>query len=130
MGHIGLMPQYVRSEGGYKVRGKTQEDADQLIRDAIAVEKAGAFAIVVEGVLSDVAKKITQAVSIPIIGIGAGNVTDGQVLVWSDMLGFFEDFKPKFVRHYLDGASLVKDAVNQYRNDVQDASFPSKTEEY
>ena len=130
MGHIGLMPQYVRSEGGYKVRGKTKEDEAQLIADAIAVEKAGAFSIVLEGVLSEVAKKITDAVSIPVIGIGAGNVTDGQVLVWSDMLGFFEDFKPKFVRHYMDGASLVKNAVNQYRNDVQDTSFPSKTEEY
>lgn len=130
MGHIGLMPQYVRSEGGYKVRGKTKEDEEQLIRDAIAVEKAGAFAIVVEGVMSDVAEKITQAVNIPIIGIGAGNVTDGQVLVWSDMLGFFEEFKPKFVRHYLNGAELVKEAVNQYRSDVQDSTFPSKEEEY
>ncbi|MCT7622207.1 3-methyl-2-oxobutanoate hydroxymethyltransferase [Aliarcobacter butzleri] len=130
MGHIGLMPQYVRSEGGYKVRGKTKEEEEQLIRDAIAVEKAGAFSIVVEGVKSDVAKKITQAVNIPIIGIGAGVDTDGQVLVWSDMLGFFEEFKPKFVRHYLDGAKLVKEAVNQYRNDVQDKSFPSKEEEY
>lgn len=130
MGHIGLMPQYVRSEGGYKVKGKTKEDEEQLIRDAIAVEKAGAFSIVVEGVKSDVAKKITQAVNIPIIGIGAGVDTDGQVLVWSDMLGFFEEFKPKFVRHYLDGAKLVKEAVNQYRNDVQDKSFPSKEEEY
>jgi 3-methyl-2-oxobutanoate hydroxymethyltransferase len=130
MGHIGLMPQYVRSEGGYKVRGKTKEDEEQLIADAIAVEKAGAFAIVVEGVMSNVAKKITEAVNIPIIGIGAGNVTDGQVLVWSDMLGLFEDFKPKFVRHYMQGASLVKEAVNQYRNDVQNSSFPSREEEY
>ena len=130
MGHIGLMPQYVRSEGGYKVRGKTHQDEKQLIDDAVAVEKAGAFAIVVEGVMSNVAEKITEAVNIPIIGIGAGNVTDGQVLVWSDMLGFFEEFKPKFVRHYLNGAELVKEAVNQYRNDVQDSSFPSKEEEY
>ena len=130
MGHIGLMPQYVRSEGGYKVRGRTKEDEEQLIRDAIAIEKAGAFAIVVEGVLSDVAEKITEAVSIPVIGIGAGNTTDGQVLVWSDMLGFFEEFKPKFVRHYLNGAKLVKEAVNQYRSDVQDSSFPSSEEEY
>lgn len=130
MGHIGLMPQYVRSEGGYKVRGKTQEDEEQLIRDAIAIEEAGAFAIVVEGVMSNVAKRITEAVNIPIIGIGAGNVTDGQVLVWSDMLGLFEDFKPKFVRHYMQGASMVKEAVNQYRNDVQNSSFPSKEEEY
>ncbi len=130
MGHIGLMPQYVRSEGGYIVRGKTEEDTYQLIRDAKAVEKAGAFAIVVEGVKSDAAKLITQAVNIPVIGIGAGNVTDGQVLVWSDMLGFFEDFKPKFVRHYLEGAKLVKSAVNQYRADVQNQEFPSEKEEY
>ena len=130
MGHIGLMPQYVRSEGGYKVRGKTQEDIDQLVRDAIAIEKAGAFCIVAEGVKTQAADAITKAVSIPVIGIGAGNVTDGQVLVWSDMLGLFEDFKPKFVRHYLDGATLVKEAVNQYRNDVQEGSFPSKKEEY
>lgn len=130
MGHIGLMPQYVRSEGGYKVRGKTPEDTEQLIKDAIAVEKAGAFALVIEGVMSDAAKKITEAVSIPTIGIGAGNVTDGQVLVWSDMLGFFEDFKPKFVRHYMNGATQVKEAVNQYRADVQDTSFPDKKEEY
>ena len=130
MGHIGLMPQYVRSEGGYKVRGKNDADTEQLIQDAIAVEKAGAFAIVIEGVMSDAAKKITEAVSIPTIGIGAGNVTDGQVLVWSDMLGFFESFKPKFVRHYMTGAQQVKDAVSQYKSDVQDKSFPSKVEEY
>lgn len=130
MGHIGLMPQYVRSEGGYKVRGKTVEDTEQLIRDAIAIEKAGAFAMVLEGVKTEAAQAITQAVNIPIIGIGAGNVTDGQVLVWSDMLGFFEDFKPKFVRHYMNGAQDVKIAVNQYRIDIQNNSFPSKEEEY
>lgn len=130
IGHIGLMPQFVRSEGGYKVRGKTEEDTQQLIKDAIAVEKAGAFCIVIEGVMSDAAKRISEAVSIPTIGIGAGNVTDGQVLVWSDMLGFFESFKPKFVRHYMTGAQQVKDAVSQYKSDVQDASFPAKEEEY
>ncbi len=130
MGHIGLMPQYVRSEGGYKVRGKTKEDEVQLIKDARAVEKAGAFALVIEGVKSEVAKKISQSVSIPTIGIGAGKDTDGQVLVWSDMLGFFEEFKPKFVRKYLDGASLVKGAVAQYRQDVEKENFPNKEEEY
>lgn len=130
MGHIGLMPQYVRSEGGYKVRGKTKEDKEQLIEDALAVEKAGAFAIVIEGTMSDVAKEISQAVKIPTIGIGAGKDTDGQVLVWSDMLGFFEEFKPKFVRNYLNGAALVKEAVGKYRNDVQDSTFPAKEEEY
>lgn len=130
MAHIGLMPQYVRSEGGYKVRGKTKEDEEQLIRDAIAVEKAGAFSIVIEGVKSDVAKKISQSVKIPTIGIGAGKDCDGQVLVWSDMLGFFEEFKPKFVRKYLDGSNLVKNAVEQYRDDIQEQNFPNKEEEY
>lgn len=130
VGHIGLMPQYVRSEGGYKVKGKTKEEEKQLIKDALAIQKAGAFCIVIEGVLSSVSKKITQTLSIPTIGIGAGSVTDGQVLVWSDMLGFFETFKPKFVRQYLDGANLVKEAVKKYTNDVQNSSFPNKEEEY
>ncbi|RXK11911.1 3-methyl-2-oxobutanoate hydroxymethyltransferase [Halarcobacter mediterraneus] len=130
MGHIGLMPQYVRSEGGYKVRGKTKEDVQQLISDAKAIEEAGAFCLVIEGVMSEAAKKITEAINIPTIGIGAGSDTDGQVLVWSDMLGFFEEFKPKFVRHYLNGAELIKESVNQYRNDVQNKTFPGKEEEY
>ncbi len=130
VGHIGLMPQYVRSEGGYIVRGKTPEDIEQLIADAKAVEAAGAFCIVVEGVKTQAALAITQAVNIPIIGIGAGNVTDGQVLVWSDMLGFFEDFKPKFVRRYLNGGEQVREAVQQYKEDVQSQAFPSKEEEY
>ena len=130
MGHIGLMPQYVRSEGGYIVRGKTQEDIEQLVADAMAVEAAGAFAMVLEGVKTEAAKAITKAVNIPVIGIGAGNVTDGQVLVWSDMLGFFEEFKPKFVRRYLNGGELVRNAVSQYVNDVQTTAFPSQDEEY
>jgi len=130
MGHIGLMPQFVRSEGGYKVKGKTEQEREQLIKDAIAVEEAGAFAIVVEGVKSDIAKAIAQSVKIPIIGIGAGNEVDGQVLVWSDMLGFFEDFKPKFVREYLNGAELVKESVKKFVTDVENRDFPSEKESY
>ena len=130
VGHIGLMPQNFRSEGGYKVKGKDKENITKLIEDAKAVESAGAFLLVVEGVKSDAAKAITDAVSIPVIGIGAGVDTDGQVLVWSDMLGFFEDFKPKFVRQYLDGASLVKNNVQQYVQDVQNKKFPSSNEVY
>ena len=80
--------------------------------------------------MSDVAKKISEAISIPTIGIGAGCDTDGQVLVWSDMFGFFEEFKPKFVRHYLDGANLIKNGMEKYREDVQNKNFPSKEEEY
>ncbi len=130
VGHIGLMPQSVRGEGGYKVRGKDEADIKQLHKDAKAVEDAGVFCLVVEGVKSEVAKQITQSIKIPTIGIGAGLDTDGQVLVWSDMLGFFEDFKPKFVRHYLSGASEVKKALQTYVKDVENEKFPSKDEQY
>ncbi len=130
MGHIGLMPQFVRSEGGYKVKGKDEENIASLIEDAKAVEAAGAFSLVVEGVKSEAAKAITEAVDIPVIGIGAGKDTDGQVLVWSDMFGFFEEFKPKFVRQYLDGAKLIKDGLDQYSQDVQSQNFPNENEIY
>jgi len=130
VGHIGLLPQNVRADGGYKVQGKNQESIIKLIEDAQAIEKAGACMIVVEGVKSEAAKAITDAVEIPVIGIGAGVDTDGQVLVWSDMLGFFEDFKPKFVRQYLQGADMVKNAVKQYKNDVENKKFPSNNEIY
>jgi len=130
VGHIGLMPQFVRSEGGYKIRGKNEEDALQLIKDAKAIEEAGAFAIVIEGIKADVAARISKALSIPTIGIGSGVNTDGQVLVWSDMLGFFEDFQPKFVKTYLKGASLVKNALTQYIDDVQNRDFPAKEHTY
>ena len=125
VGHIGLMPQFVRSEGGYKVKGKDEDNIKSLIEDALAIEKAGAFAIVIEGVKSEAAKAITDAVSIPTIGIGAGVDTDGQVLVWSDMFGFFEDFKPKFAKQYLDGAKLIKNALGDYVDEVKNRKFPS-----
>jgi 3-methyl-2-oxobutanoate hydroxymethyltransferase len=130
MGHIGLMPQFVRSEGGYKVKGKDDDNILSLIKDAKAIEEAGAFSIVVEGVKPDAAKAITNAVNIPVIGIGAGKNVDGQVLVWSDMFGFFEDFKPKFVRQYLNGAQLIKDGLEQFNNDVKNSTFPNEKEEY
>ena len=130
MGHIGLLPQFFRGEGGYKIKGKDDVSAQKLIEDAKAIEEAGVFAIVCEGVKSDVAKQITDSVDIPIIGIGAGNSVDGQVLVYSDMLGLFEDFTPKFVRQYLDGANLIKDSVDNYIKDVNNRIFPSKEESY
>jgi 3-methyl-2-oxobutanoate hydroxymethyltransferase len=130
MGHIGLMPQFVRSEGGYKVKGKDEQNILSLVEDAKAIEEAGAFALVVEGVKAEAAKAITEAVSIPVIGIGAGKDVDGQVLVWSDMFGFFEDFKPKFVRQYLNGAKLIKDGLEQFKSDVQSQNFPSEDEMY
>jgi len=130
VGHIGLMPQNVRSEGGYKIKGKDAKNIQELIEDAKAIQKAGAFCIVLEGVKPDAAKLITESVSIPIIGIGAGIDVDGQVLVWSDMLGFFDEFKPKFVRKYLDGAKIVQDSVDQYVQDISDKKFPSSEEIY
>jgi len=127
-GHIGLLPQSVRSEGGYKIKGKNSKEQLQLIEDAQAIEDAGAFAIVIEGVKAEVAREVAMCVKVPVIGIGAGKDVDGQVLVFSDMLGLFEEFTPKFVKKYLDGASLVKDAVQNYADEVKSKKFP--TEEY
>ena len=129
-GHIGLLPQSVRSEGGYKVKGKTNDEQVQLLEDAKAIDKAGAFCIVLEGVKADVASAITKAVSVPVIGIGAGADVDGQVLVFSDMLGLFEEFTPKFVKKYMDGASLVKEAMKQYSEEVQSKEFPQEIHTY
>jgi len=126
LGHIGLMPQFLRSDGGYKIRGKDKTDIENLIEDARALESAGAFAIVVEGVKSEAAKAITDAINIPTIGIGAGVETDGQVLVWSDMFGFFEEFKPKFVKQYFKGAELIRNNLAQYTKEVKEKKFPSE----
>ena len=129
-GHIGLLPQSVRSEGGYKVKGKTEAEKIALLADAKAIEEAGAFCMVIEGTKADVAKEIAEAVSIPVIGIGAGHEVDGQVLVFSDMLGLFEEFTPKFVKKYLDGATLVRNAVSQYAKEVEVRTFPSEEHTY
>lgn len=130
VGHIGLMPQNVRSEGGYKIQGKDEVNIQKLIEDGKAIQEAGAFMLVIEGVKPEAAKAVTQSLKIPVIGIGAGVDTDGQVLVWSDMFGFFEDFKPKFVRQYLDGASLIKKSIKEYKKDVETKQFPSNNEIY
>ena len=129
-GHIGLLPQSVRSEGGYKVKGKTQEEKLQLIKDAKAIEAAGAFCMVLEGVKADIAAEISNAVQIPVIGIGAGADVDGQVLVFSDMLGLFEEFTPKFVKKYMDGANLVKNALKNYADEVRSKEFPQEIHTY
>jgi len=129
-GHIGLLPQSVRGEGGYKVKGKTTQERVQLLKDAKAVEAAGAFCMVIEGTKADVAKEIAQSVAIPVIGIGAGVEVDGQVLVFSDMLGLFEEFTPKFVKKYLDGATLVKNALKEYADDVVSHKFPKEEHTY
>ncbi|HIP29106.1 MAG TPA: 3-methyl-2-oxobutanoate hydroxymethyltransferase [Sulfurovum sp.] len=130
LGHIGLMPQFLRSDGGYKIRGKTKEDIKSLVEDAKALEKAGVFALVVEGVKEEAAIAITKAVSIPTIGIGAGNVTDGQVLVWSDMFDFFEAFTPKFVKKYGAGSKMIREGLAKYRDEVKSREFPSEDYTY
>ena len=128
--HIGLMPQSVRVEGGYRIVGKDEADIERLIDDALALQAAGAFAMVLEGMKTEAARRITEALTIPTIGIGAGNVTDGQVLVWSDMFGFFETFKPKFVKRYLNGADRIREALGQYRDEVKSRAFPDEEHSY
>ena len=130
MGHIGLMPQCVRSEGGYKIKGKDEENIRQLIQDAKAVENAGAFCMVIEGVKAEVAKEISKNITIPTIGIGSGAGTDGQVLVWSDAFGFFDEFKPKFVKQYLDGRKLIENALERYVQEVKTRVFPANEHTY
>ena len=129
-GHIGLLPQSVRSEGGYKVKGKDNIQREHLLRDAKAVQKAGAFCMVIEGVKAEVAAEVATSVEIPVIGIGAGVEVDGQVLVFSDMLGLFEEFTPKFVKKYMDGASLVRSAVKEYAAEVIAREFPKEEHTY
>ncbi len=125
MAHIGLTPQSVNVFGGFKVQGKDQEAARQLIDSAKAVEQAGAFAVVLECIPAKLAHIISQSISIPTIGIGAGNGCDGQVLVYQDMLGLFSNITPKFVKCYADIGSQMKTAFIQYINEVQSGEFPA-----
>ncbi|WP_163499282.1 3-methyl-2-oxobutanoate hydroxymethyltransferase [Helicobacter suis] len=130
VGHIGLTPQSVRGVGGYKIVGKTAQSAQQVLEDALAIEEAGARLIVLEGVVANVAQRITNTLKIPTIGIGSGIHCDGQILVFSDMLGLFTAFKPQFVRSYLEGATLVQEAIKNYVQDIQMGNFPSPEESY
>lgn len=125
MGHIGLTPQSIHQLGGYKVQGKNQDQAEDLIQQAIALEHAGCFAVVIECVPQKLAKTITASISIPTIGIGAGPDTDGQVLVWHDLLGLQTTFNPKFVKKYVHGKELILDALNQYADEVKQVTFPA-----
>lgn len=130
MGHLGLTPQSIATLGGYKVQGKTDASALKIKRDAKLLEDAGCFAIVLECVPQQLAHDITQSLQIPTIGIGAGAVTDGQVLVYQDMLGMFYDFKPKFVKHFLNGGALIKTAIDEYVSAVQTGDFPQHEHSY
>ena len=126
MGHVGLTPQHVHAMGGFKVQGKSEDAADRLIRDARALEDAGAYSIVIEAVPADVAARITEAVAIPTIGIGAGAQCDGQVLVCYDFLGMFRGLRPKFVKRYAELGDAVVEATKQYVDEVQRGVFPTE----
>jgi 3-methyl-2-oxobutanoate hydroxymethyltransferase len=126
MGHIGLKPQTSSLWEGYRLQGRTKESAMKLIEDAKALEKAGVCSIVLEMVASEVASEITQSVSVPTIGIGSGASCDGQVLVLHDMLGIYEDIKPKFVKRYAELSKSILDAISHYTNDVKAGKFPEE----
>jgi 3-methyl-2-oxobutanoate hydroxymethyltransferase len=130
MGHVGLTPQSVNAMGGYRVQGKTERAAEQLLRDARAVEAAGAFSIVLEGIPRELAAEITRSVRIPTIGIGAGPDCDGQILVLHDLLGLTFQDPPKFARQYANMGEVISQSVREYCAEVQGGSFPSDTESY
>jgi len=130
MGHLGMTPQSVNRYGGYRVQGKEQMKAEALVADAKALESAGAFAIVLEAVPAALAKTITQSVSIPTIGIGAGPDCDGQVLVLYDLLGLFDQFVPKFVKPYAHLKADALQALRRYQEEVEHGKFPSDSESY
>lgn len=128
--HLGLTPQSINAFGGFRVQGKSEEAARKILSDAKDIEEAGAFAVVLEGIPAKLAKLITEQLSIPTIGIGAGKECDGQVLVYQDMLGMFSDFTPKFVKRYADLGEIMKDAFSRYQEEIQSGVFPGKEHEY
>ncbi|MCB1120159.1 MAG: 3-methyl-2-oxobutanoate hydroxymethyltransferase [Verrucomicrobiae bacterium] len=130
MGHLGLTPQSVNQLGGFKVQGKGEENARRIFEDAKALQEAGCFAIVLECIPAPLAEEITRNLKIPTIGIGSGSGTSGQVLVLQDLLGMDPAFQPKFVRRYLEGYTLIKEALDQYDADVKNGAFPVKKESF
>ncbi len=124
MGHIGLTPQFMGQIGGYKAQGRSAGAAMKLVKEAKVLEAAGAFAILVEGVPSAVGKAITERAGIPILGIGAGPYTHGQLLIYADMVGFYDNFTPKFVKKYANVAEVLTNAFAEYAKDVREGSFP------
>lgn len=126
MGHVGLTPQSIHQFGGYKVQGKEKEQKEAILQDALAVEEAGAFSIVLEGVPMELAQEITRRLSIPTIGIGAGAHCDGQVLVVHDMLGLFDKYTPKFVKKYADVKEVMAEAVKSFIAEVREGKFPDE----
>jgi 3-methyl-2-oxobutanoate hydroxymethyltransferase len=130
MGHLGLTPQSIYKFGTYSVRARDEAEADKLFEDAIMLEECGCFAIVLEKIPAALAKRVAKAVTVPVIGIGAGPDVDGQVLVMQDMLGITKDFTPRFLRRYADLHSVISGAVTNYVSDVKGRKFPSEEEKY
>jgi len=130
MGHLGLTPQSIYKFGTYTVRAKEEEEAAQLKEDAKLLEKLGCFGVVLEKVPAHLAKSVAESIRIPVIGIGAGNGADGQVLVTHDMLGMTHEFNPRFLRRYLDMYTAMTDAFKQYKTDVKSGDFPNEEEQY
>ena len=126
MAHLGLTPQSVNALGGNRVQGKSEEAARNIIEDALAIQEAGAFAVVLECIPAKLAALVTEKLDIPTIGIGAGNGCDGQVLVYQDMLGMFSAYMPKFVKKFADAGALMKEAFANYKKEVSDGTFPSE----
>lgn len=130
MGHLGLTPQSIRSFGSYKLRGKSKDEAARILESAMAIAEAGVFSMVLEKIPADLAREISEAVSVPTIGIGAGPHCDGQILVTHDVLGLYEAFKPKFVRRYAHLAETIRQAVTLYSDDVKKGEYPSTEESF
>ncbi|MDE7386708.1 MAG: 3-methyl-2-oxobutanoate hydroxymethyltransferase [Muribaculaceae bacterium] len=130
MGHLGLTPQSINKFGTYAVRAKEEAEANKLIEDAKMLEEIGCFAMVLEKIPAELAKRVAESVSIPVIGIGAGGGCDGQVLVMHDMLGINKGFSPKFLRRYADLSTVINDAVGHYIDDVKSGDFPNANEQY
>jgi 3-methyl-2-oxobutanoate hydroxymethyltransferase len=130
MGHVGLTPQSVHAMGGFRVQGKAEADAGRIVREAQAVEAAGAFSLILEGVPEKLGKQVTEAVSIPTVGIGAGVHCDGQILVWHDLLGLTEGKVPRFVRSYAHLGRSIRRALKAYARDVAEGSFPGPDQTY
>jgi 3-methyl-2-oxobutanoate hydroxymethyltransferase len=130
MGHVGLLPQSVHAMGGFRVQGKTSEDAERLLEDARALDQAGVYSMVIEGVPAELGRRITEAVSVPTIGIGAGPHCDGQVLVSYDFLGMYRELKPKFVKCYVDLGDAIVRATEAYVNEVREGIFPGPEQSF
>ena len=130
MGHLGLTPQSIYKFGTYTVRAREEEEAQQLLSDAKMLEELGCFGLVLEKIPAALAKQVAASISIPVIGIGAGNAVDGQVLVLHDMLGMSKEFSPRFLRRYADLHTTITQAVSDYTHDVKSGDFPNEKEQY